>query len=309
MGLFKNFNFDKLKEGLSKTRNTFVNKITETITRKAKVDVSTIEELEEILISSDMGFETTEKIIEKVKTQLLKESDRSVGNIKRIIKQELVNLISKSNTSNEYDINGYKPFVILVIGVNGSGKTTSIGKLAYNFKKSGLDVVIGSADTFRAAANDQLEIWAQRAGVSIIESNSNDPSAVAFDTLQAAKKRNSDVVLIDTAGRLHTQKNLMEELSKLKKVISNNITHAPNEVFLVIDGNSGQNAVYQLNEFQKIAEITGLIITKLDGTAKGGIVFQICSEKNIPIRYIGVGEGIEDLQDFDAETFTNAIFE
>ncbi len=309
MGLFKNFNFDKLKEGLTKTRNNLVNKISETITRKAKVDVSTIEEIEEILLSSDMGFDTTEMIIEKVKSQLLKESDRSIDNIKKIIKNELISIISKPKTSKVFDINGYKPFVILVIGVNGSGKTTSIGKLAYNFKKSGLDVIIGSADTFRAAANDQLEIWAERAGVSIIKSNTSDPSAVAFDTLQAAKKRNSDVVLIDTAGRLHTQKNLMEELSKLKKVISNNIAHAPNEIFLVIDGNSGQNAIFQLNEFEKIAGITGLIVTKLDGTAKGGIVFQICSEKNIPIRYIGVGEGIDDLQDFDAEEFVKAILE
>jgi fused signal recognition particle receptor len=309
MSIFKNFNFSKLKEGLSKTRDNLVNKISETISRKAKLDVTTIEELEEVLISSDIGFDTTERIIEKVRSLMLKDTDRSIENVKEVIKNELVQIVENDTSLKDFDVNGYKPFVILVIGVNGSGKTTSIGKLAYNFKSAGLSVIVGAADTFRAAANDQLDIWAKRAGVQIIDSKSNDPSAVAYDTIQTAKKNNVDVVLIDTAGRLHTQKNLMEELAKIQKVIANNLSHAPNEIWLVLDGTAGQNALYQANEFKKFADITGLIITKLDGTAKGGIVFQICSEKKIPIRYIGVGEGIEDLQSFDAHSFVNAIFE
>jgi fused signal recognition particle receptor len=309
MSLFKNFNLDKLKKGLTKTRNNLVAKISETITRKAKLDINTIEELEEVLVSSDIGFKISENIIEKVRSLLIKESDRSIENIKRIIKDELVSIVNQTNSVKDFEIGKYKPFVILIIGVNGSGKTTSIGKLAHNFKSAGLNVVIGSADTFRAAANDQLDIWAKRANVSIVESKSSDPSAVAYDTIQVAKKNNADVVLIDTAGRLHTQKNLMEELSKIKKVVSNNLPYAPNEILLVIDGTAGQNALYQAQEFNKFTDITGLIISKLDGTAKGGIVFQICNEKKIPIRYIGIGEGIEDLQNFDANAFVEAIFE
>ena len=305
--MFKNFNLNKLKEGLTKTRNNLVNKITETISRKAKVDEDTIEELEEILISSDIGLDTSERIIEKARSLLLKESDRSTEKIKEIIKGELVSIVENENGYTNDKYNEYKPYVILIIGVNGSGKTTSIGKLAHNFKSAGLSVIVGSADTFRAAANDQLDIWAKRAGVEIMQGNSSDPSAVAFDTIKAAKKQNTDVVLIDTAGRLHTQKNLMDELGKIKKVISSNLPYAPNEIYLVLDGTAGQNALYQVNEFEKYTNITGLIITKLDGTAKGGIVFQICSTKKIPVKYIGVGEGIEDLQDFDAGKFVEAI--
>jgi len=306
MKLFGNINFKKLKEGLTKTRNNIFNKITETITRKAVIDESTLEEIEEILISSDIGISTTEKIIQKARTLLLKESERDFDKLKDIIKSELLSLININNNE-QYEIEKYKPFVILIIGVNGSGKTTTIGKLAYNFRNSGLKVTIGSADTFRAAANEQLEIWAKRAGVEIISSATKDPSAVAFDTIKAAQNNSSDIVIIDTAGRLHTHKNLMEELGKIKRVINNLLPYAPNEIYLVIDGTSGQNALYQVNEFEKYTNITGLIITKLDGTAKGGIVFRIASEKNIPIKYIGVGEGIEDLQTFSPKDFVEAI--
>jgi len=306
MKLFGNINFKKLKEGLTKTRNNIFNKITETITRKAVIDESTLEEIEEILISSDIGISTTEKIIQKARTLLLKESERDFDKLKDIIKSELLSLININNNE-QYEIEKYKPFVILIIGVNGSGKTTTIGKLAYNFRNSGLKVTIGSADTFRAAANEQLEIWAKRAGVEIISSATKDPSAVAFDTIKAAQNNSSDIVIIDTAGRLHTHKNLMEELGKIKRVINNLLPYAPNEIYLVIDGTSGQNALYQVNEFEKYTNITGLIITKLDGTAKGGIVFRITSEKNIPIKYIGVGEGIEDLQTFSPKDFVEAI--
>ena len=306
MSIFKNLNFDKLKKGLTKTTNNLISKINETITRKANIDVNTLDELEEILITSDIGTNTTNKIIEKTRSLLVNQTDRTSENISRIIKNELTAIVDQNQTNN-YDFANHKPYVILIIGVNGSGKTTSIGKLAHNFKSAGLKVFIGSADTFRAAANDQLEVWAKRAGVPIISSSTTDPSAVAYDTIVAAKKNDVDVVLIDTAGRLHTQKNLMEELRKIKKVIGNNLSGAPNDIFLV-DGTSGQNALFQASEFEKFTNITGLIITKLDGTAKGGIVFQICSDKKIPVKYIGIGEGIEDLLDFDPKTFVDAIF-
>ncbi|MEJ5350096.1 MAG: signal recognition particle-docking protein FtsY [Melioribacteraceae bacterium] len=307
MKLFGNINFKKLKEGLTKTRNNIFNKITETITRKAIIDESTLEEIEEILITSDIGISTTEKIIQKARTLLLKETERDSDKLKEIIKSELLSLLKIDNEN--YEIEKYKPFVILIVGVNGSGKTTTIGKLSYNFRNSGLKVTIGSADTFRAAANEQLEIWAKRADVEIISSDTKDPSAVAFDTIIAAQKNSSDIVIIDTAGRLHTHKNLMEELGKIKRVINNLLPYAPNEIYLVIDGTSGQNALYQVNEFEKYTNITGLIITKLDGTAKGGIVFRIASEKNIPIKYIGVGEGIDDLQVFSPKDFVEAILD
>ncbi|MEG8947389.1 signal recognition particle-docking protein FtsY [Rosettibacter firmus] len=307
MKLFNNINFTKLKERLTKTRNNIFNKISETLTKQAKIDETTLEQIEEILISSDIGTVTTENIINRARTLLLKEKDRSIEKLKDIIKNELISIVNI--TYKNFDLDNYKPFVILVIGVNGSGKTTTVGKLAYNFKKADLKVTIGSADTFRAAANDQLEIWANRAGVDIINVNTKEPSAVAYDTIKAAQKNLSDIVIIDTAGRLHTQKNLMDELNKIKRVINNLLPYAPNEIFLVIDGTNGQNALYQVNEFEKYTNITGLIVTKLDGTAKGGIIFRIAAEKKIPIRYIGVGEGIEDLQTFSPIDFVEALFD
>jgi len=309
MGLFKNINFDKLKSGLSKTRDKIFNKISETITGKAKIDSATLEELEEILITSDIGVAATERIIEETRKRLKSERDREKVNIIDIIESELRLTLTERTADNDFDVKKFKPFVILIVGVNGAGKTTTIGKLAYNFKNSGLNVIIGSADTFRAAANEQLEIWAKRAGVEIVQSVSGaDPASVAYDTLNKAKKMNADIVLIDTAGRLHTKTNLMEELKKIKTVLKKVFDYAPNEVLLVLDGNTGQNALIQAREFTKYTEVTGLIVSKLDGTAKGGIIFQISSELNIPVRYIGVGEGIDDLQSFDSEEFISAIF-
>lgn len=312
MKLFKNLNFEKLKNGLEKTRNKLVDSITEIVSGKAKIDEKTIEEIEEILISADIGTTATSRVIEKTRELLRSEKDRSKINILEIIKEELAVVInSNDNIYFESEkLSKFKPYVILVVGVNGAGKTTTIGKLAYNYKKSGLNVVIGSADTFRAAANEQLEVWADRAGVSVIQREpGSDPSAVAYDALNIAIKNKADVVLIDTAGRLHTKNNLMEELRKINKVLAKVLDYAPNEVLLVIDGTTGQNGLLQAKEFSKYANLTGLIVTKLDGTAKGGIVFQICSEQKIPVKYIGVGEGIDNLQTFDTKSFVDALFE
>lgn len=309
MDLFKNLNFDKLKSGLEKTRNKLVNTITETISGKAVIDDKTLDEIEEILITSDIGFETTERIIENTRIKLKDQKDRSSFNIIQVVKNELTGVLATESPKNNA-ASGNKPYVILVVGINGAGKTTTIGKLAHNYKSSGYKVIVGAADTFRAAANEQLEIWAGRAGVEIIRRNQgSDPSSVAFDAVSKAKNEKYDVVLIDTAGRLHNKANLMEELGKIKRVIGKVIPGAPDETLLVLDGNTGQNALVQAEEFSKVTDINGLVITKLDGTAKGGVVFQICAKQNIPVKYIGVGEGIEDLQDFDPKLFVSAIFE
>ncbi len=311
MSLFKNFDFGKLKDGLTKTRDKIFNKISETVTGKAVIDEITLEEMEEILITSDIGFDLAMKIVEEVRKRLKSEKDRSGENVLAIVKEVLEDELAHSISSREYqpDVEAYKPFVILIVGVNGAGKTTTIGKLAHNFKMSGWKVVVGAADTFRAAANEQLEIWAERAGVPIISKHQGaDPSSVAYETIEEAIKINADVVMIDTAGRLHTKVNLMEELKKIKNVISKKLPYAPNEIFLVVDGTTGQNAVQQGKEFTKVTELSGLIVTKLDGTAKGGVIFHICRELSVPVRYIGVGEGIEDLQNFDPKMYVEAIF-
>lgn len=310
MKLFSNFNFDRLKNSLTKTRDNILTKINETLSGKVKIDEVTLEQLEETLISSDIGASVSEAIIEKARKLLVNEKDRSVDNIKELIKNELLSILRmglQQKDKEEFSFSN-KPYVILIIGINGSGKTTSIGKLAHNFKKSGNNVIIASADTFRAAANDQLQIWADRVGVPIVKVNTKDPSAVVYEALSIAKKDNYDVVLIDTAGRLHTQKNLMVELNKIKNVIKKFDDGAPNETLLVLDGNSGQNALQQVKEFEKYTDITGLIITKLDGTTKGGVVFQIVTDKKIPVKYIGVGENVEDLQDFEPSQYVEAIF-
>lgn len=312
MKLFKNLNFDKLKGGLSKTREKIFTSISETISGKAKLDEEILDDLEEILITSDIGMDTSEKIIEATREFLKGEKDRTEENVINVIKNELVYTLEENNDGvSEFSrLDNYKPYVILIVGVNGAGKTTTIGKLAHNYKKAGLQVVIGSADTFRAAANEQLEIWANRAGVEVVQrEHGADPSSVAYETLTAAKQKNADIVIIDTAGRLHTKNNLMEELKKIKKVLAKVLDYAPNDTFLVIDGNTGQNGLIQAREFSKFTELTGLIVTKLDGTAKGGIIFQITAEQNVPVKYIGVGEGIEDLQTFDSKEFVNAIFD
>lgn len=309
MKLIPRIDFSKLKNGLAKTRNNILNKISETITRRASVDESTIEALEETLISCDMGLNLTEKLLSNARKRILSQSDRSVSAIIEVIKSELISLLPFSvyNLSDKI-LNSKKPYVILVVGINGSGKTTTVGKLASRLKSEGLKVIIGSADTFRAAANDQLKVWAERAEVRLIEATSNDPASVAYDSIKAAIEDKADVVLIDTAGRLHNNKNLMNELSKIKKVIASLIPEAPHDAFLVIDGNSGQNALAQAKEFNSFVDLTGLILTKLDGTAKGGIVFKICEMKKLPVCFIGIGEATEDLQEFSVTDYINAIF-
>lgn len=308
MSLFKNFNFNKLKEGLSKTRDKIVNSITETVTGKAVIDELTLDQIEEILLGSDIGFDTTEKIIESVKRNLKSEKDRSGEKIIDLIKKELTDVLSVKNyDSKELSLN--KPYIILIVGVNGVGKTTTIGKLANNYKKIGKKVIVGAADTFRAAANEQLEIWANRADVDIIQSTKGtDPSSVVFETVKKSIDQNYDVVLIDTAGRLHNKTNLMSELDKIRRVIKKLLPDAPHETLLIVDGNTGQNAILQAEEFSKVTDISGLVITKLDGTAKGGVVCQIVAKQNIPVRFIGIGEGIDDLQEFDSISFVEAIF-
>lgn len=308
MNFFKNIDFDKLKQGLSKTREKFTSKISEAITGKAKIDEHTIDDLEEILISSDIGFDTTIKIIEQSKVFLKEENERDKIAVINAVKKSILTMMNKPENDFLVNIEKSRPFIILVVGVNGAGKTTTIGKLAHNFRLSGLKVLIGSADTFRAAANDQLEIWAKRANVEIVHSKNNDPSSVAFDTIRHAINTNIDIVLIDTAGRLHTKQNLMDEMKKIDRTIKKLIPNAPHEIFLVLDGNTGQNGLLQAEEFSKAIPITGLIITKLDGTAKGGSILQINDKMKIPIRYIGVGEDIHDLQNFDAELYVNALF-
>jgi len=310
MSLFNNINLNKLKTGLAKTRDKLVKKINETITGRAVVDEKTLEELEEILITSDIGYDTAVKIIDKARISFKEEKSRSYDNLVGIIKNELESILNIDGILGDNDVFKFKPYVILVVGINGTGKTTTIGKLAYNFRNKGLRVLLGAADTFRAAAGEQLDIWAKKAGAEIVQKEKgSDPSSVAFDTVQNAINEKYDIVLIDTAGRLHNKANLMEELKKIKKVLSKVAPYAPNETLLVLDGTTGQNALVQAEEFSKVTNINGLVITKLDGTAKGGVVFQICAKQKIPVKYIGVGEGIDDLQDFDPKLFISAIFE
>ncbi|MHB8335932.1 MAG: signal recognition particle-docking protein FtsY [Ignavibacteriaceae bacterium] len=310
MNLFKNFNLDKLKDGLSKTRAKLLNSLNETISGKAFIEEDFLEKLEEILISSDIGFDVANKIINQTRIKLKNEKDRSDTNIIRIVKEKLITIFDYENYSpNEIIDLKIKPYVILIIGVNGVGKTTTIGKLANNIRNSGLEVIVGAADTFRAAASEQLNVWAERAKVKIVQKPGGDPSSVAFEAITIALEEHKDVVIIDTAGRLHNKSNLMEELNKIKRVISKKIPNAPHETLLVLDGNTGQNAIMQTEEFSKVTNITGLVVTKLDGTAKGGVIFQICDKLKIPVKYIGVGEGIDDLQNFDPKAFVSAIFE
>jgi fused signal recognition particle receptor len=312
VAFFSNINFKKLKSGLTKTRNKIVNSIQETITGKAVIDEQTIDDIEEILITSDIGFVTTGKIIDRVRATLKNVNDRTHSNIIETVKQELLSVfdnedrIDKGFNKADYT----KPYVILIIGVNGVGKTTTIGKLAYILRSNGAKVIVGAADTFRAAAGEQLDIWALRAGVDIVQKESgSDPSSVAYDTVQKAVNEKYDFVIIDTAGRLHNKLNLMKELDKIKRAVSKVLPDAPHDTFLILDGTVGQNAIVQAEEFSKVTNITGLIITKLDGTAKGGVIFQIYGTQHIPIRFIGVGESIGDLQTFDSKEFINAIFE
>ena len=278
------------------------------MSKKAIINGDILEKLEAILLSSDLGSELTEKIIIKARTTLLNIEDRSIENIKKVIGDELFSIFDQNIHSNNHsELEKYRPYIILIIGVNGSGKTTTIAKLANKYKLEGKKVIIASADTYRAAANDQLKTWSKRIGVELVEVNSKDPSYVVFDALNIAVKNNFDIVLIDTAGRLHNNANLMLELKKIIKVTNRFLHYAPNEVLLVLDSNSGQNVIAQVDEFNKSTKITGLILTKLDGTAKGGAILQICAKKKIPVKYLGTGEEVDDFHDFDLKLFIEAI--
>jgi fused signal recognition particle receptor len=316
MALFNFFSKEKketLDKGLEKTKQSFFSKLARTVVGKSKVDAEVLDELEEVLITSDVGVETTLKIIDKIEERVARDKVLGVEELNKILKEEIANLLSENNAfdSVQFDVPKHAdgPHVIMVVGVNGVGKTTTIGKLSHQFKSLGKKVVLGAADTFRAAAVDQLIIWAERVGVDIVQQGMNaDPSSVAYDTLQSAKAQNADIVLIDTAGRLHNKVNLMKELSKIKRVMDKVIPGAPHEVLLVLDGSTGQNAYEQAKQFAAATDINALAITKLDGTAKGGVVIGISDQMKIPVKYIGVGEGMEDLQAFDRDLFVDSLF-
>jgi fused signal recognition particle receptor len=314
MGILDKIGFQKIKNGLTKTRNNLIDKISNLLNISKTIDDSFFNDLEEILIGADVGVGMTSELISRLKERVKIEKLSQPEELKFALKDELEKILKSSFDSQNFDPfsipEDRKPFVIMIVGVNGVGKTTTVGKLAYNFKSRGKKVLIGAGDTFRAAANEQLEIWAKRAGVDIIQQQKgSDPGAVAFDTVKSALARDIDVVLIDTAGRLHTKTNLMEELKKVKRVIQKLIPRAPDEIWLVLDATIGQNSIQQARQFHQALGITGLIITKLDGTAKGGVVFAIANELKIPVKFIGVGESIDDLQPFDPESFIDALFE
>ena len=310
-GLFAKEKKESLDKGLEKTKDSFFSKLGKALVGKDTVDDEVLDSLEEILVSSDVGVETTLKIIDRIQQRVARDKYMSTAELNRILKEEVIALLSYSD-SNILDFDtpaNKKPYVIMVVGVNGVGKTTTIGKLSAQFKKSGKSVILGAADTFRAAAVDQLKLWGQRVGVPVVSKGMNtDPSAVAFDAIKEGVDKNADVVIIDTAGRLHTKINLMNELTKIKRVMQKVIPDAPHEVLLVLDGSTGQNATIQAREFTKATEVTALAITKLDGTAKGGVVIGISDEFKIPVKYIGVGEKIDDLQVFNKTEFVDSLF-
>ena len=315
MGIFDFFSKQKketLDEGLKKTKDSFLGKIARAIVGKSKVDEEVLDNLEEILITSDVGVETTLKIIGKIEARVKKDKVLGTEELNGILKEEIENLLEESQSgSKPFDLKSENkdPYVIMVVGVNGVGKTTTIGKLAHQFKTAGSKVILGASDTFRAAAVDQLVIWSERVGVPIVQQGMGaDPASVAFDTVQSAKSQNADVVIIDTAGRLHNKVNLMNELNKIKREMDKVFPGAPHEILLVLDGSTGQNAFEQAKQFSQATDINALAVTKLDGTAKGGVVIGISDQMNIPVKYIGVGEKIEDLQLFDKKTFVDSLF-
>ncbi|MES2800083.1 MAG: signal recognition particle-docking protein FtsY [Bacteroidota bacterium] len=312
-GLFSREKKEVLDKGLEKTKESFLSKIARTIVGKSTVDDEVLDNLEEVLITSDVGVETTLKIVNRIQNRVARDKVLNASELNTILKEEIVGLLEENKTTDLNEIfipdTAGEPYVIMVVGVNGVGKTTTIGKLAHQLKSSGKKVVLGAADTFRAAAVDQLIIWADRVGVPIVQQGMGaDPASVAFDTLQSAKAQNADVVIIDTAGRLHNKVNLMNELSKIKRVMEKVIPNAPHEVLLVLDGSTGQNAFEQAKQFALATEITALAITKLDGTAKGGVVIGISDQMKIPVKYIGVGEGMNDLQLFSRTEFVDSLF-
>ncbi len=315
MGIFSFFSKEKketLDKGLSKTKENVFTKITRAIAGKSKVDDAVLDNLEEVLVTSDVGVETTLKIIERIEKHVERDKYVTTSELTSILRDEIANLLTENNTQ---DGDGFtlpensKPYVIMVVGVNGVGKTTTIGKLAYQFKKAGKNVYLGAADTFRAAAVEQLVIWGERVGVPVVKQKmGSDPASVAFDTLSSAKANGADVVIIDTAGRLHNKINLMNELTKIKNVMKKVIPDAPHEILLVLDGSTGQNAFEQAKQFTAATEVNALAVTKLDGTAKGGVVIGISDQFHIPVKYIGLGEGMEDLQVFRKREFVNSLF-
>ena len=315
MGVFSKFSKEKketLDKGLEKTKTSIFTKLSKAIAGKSRVDEDVLDRLEETLVSSDVGVETTLRIIERLQTRAAKDKYISTSEMNSLLKDEIVQLLQENNAedTDEFSIpNDANPYVIMVVGVNGVGKTTTIGKLAYNFRKGGKTVLLGAADTFRAAAIAQLKIWAQRADVPIITQNmGSDPASVAYDTVKAAIARNIDVVIIDTAGRLHNKSNLMNELSKIRNVMQKLIPQAPHEVLLILDASTGQNAIEQARQFMAATEVNAIALTKLDGTAKGGVVIGISDQFKIPVKYIGIGEKIEDLQLFNRIEFVDSLF-
>ena len=315
MGFFGLFNKKKkevLDKGLETTKQSVFSKITRAIAGKSKVDDEVLDNLEEILITSDVGVNTTVKIIERIEERIARDKYVSTSELNNVLRTEIAELLTENNTENAEDWDlptSHKPYVILVVGVNGVGKTTTIGKLAYQFKKAGKKVYLGAADTFRAAAVEQIQIWGDRVDVPVIKQQmGSDPASVAFDTLQSAKANGADVVIIDTAGRLHNKVGLMNELKKIKDVMKKVLPEAPDDVMLVLDGSTGQNAFEQAKQFASVTQITSLAITKLDGTAKGGVVIGISDQLKVPVRYIGLGEGMEDLQLFNKEQFVDSLF-
>jgi fused signal recognition particle receptor len=310
--IFSSEKKQSLDKGLEKTKTTFFSKLSKAVAGKSKVDDDVLDNLEEILVSSDVGVNTTLKIITRIEKRVEADKYLGIDELNQILREEIAGLLSETNTgeATEFVIPiNTKPYVLMVVGVNGVGKTTTIGKLAYQFKKAGFNVVLGAADTFRAAAIDQLQIWADRVGVPIVRQEmGSDPASVAFDTLQSAVAQNADVVIIDTAGRLHNKINLMNELSKVKRVMQKVVGDAPHDVMLVLDGSTGQNAFEQAKQFTAATEVSCLAVTKLDGTAKGGVVIGISDQFQIPVKYIGVGEGIEDLQVFNKHEFVDSFF-
>jgi fused signal recognition particle receptor len=303
---------ETLDKGLEKTKTSFLDKLGKAVAGKSKVDDDVLDNLEEVLVSSDVGVTTTLKIIDRIEARVSKDKYLGTDELNKILREEIAALLSETNSGNatEFEIPQQDaPYVIMVVGVNGVGKTTTIGKLAHQFKSAGRSVVLGAADTFRAAAIDQLQIWADRSDVPLVRQEmGSDPASVAFDTLESAVKQNADVVIIDTAGRLHNKVNLMNELTKIKRVMQKVIPGAPHEVLLVLDGSTGQNAFEQAKQFTAATEVSSLAVTKLDGTAKGGVVIGIIDQFQIPVKYIGVGEGVEDLQVFNKIEFVDSFF-
>lgn len=315
MGIFGLFNKSKketLDRGLEKTKQSVFDKLSRAIVGKSKVDDSVLDDLEEVLITSDVGVETTLKVIDRIEERVARDKYVSTGELNGILRDEIAALLAENHSEDNenWDLpTDHKPYVILVVGVNGVGKTTTIGKLAYQFKKAGKKVFLGAADTFRAAAVEQISIWGERVGVPVVKQQmGSDPASVAFDTLSSAKANGADVVLIDTAGRLHNKIGLMNELKKIKDVMKKVLPEAPDEIMLVLDGSTGQNAFEQAKQFAAVTQVTSLAITKLDGTAKGGVVIGISDQLKVPVKYIGLGEGMEDLQLFNKRQFVDSLF-